>query len=99
MHQSWIFCVASTVCDADHCQARPCMLESLELNPKRVVHEKENPECDGRSLDWGSRHPRCNERGYCPTAPAISSWRFSYHAAPDVGVTALRQNGRTAAPE
>jgi hypothetical protein len=70
------------------------------LDPNNgVIHEKENLECDCRRLDCSSCHPRCNERGYCPTDPTVSSWGLPHHAAPDVGVAALRQNGGTAAPK
>src|SRR5215468_619807 len=68
-----------------------------------MIHEKTNLECDCRSLDCSGGHPQCNERRYCPTVicptATVSSWGLPYHAAPDVGVAALRQNQGGAAPQ
>src|SRR5262245_44189909 len=84
------------VCDLSHCRVRPRHDKHSETQPQHgVIHEKANVSCV--SLDCSSCHAQWNECGYCPTA-TISSWEFSYHHAPDVGVAALRQNERTAAP-
>jgi hypothetical protein len=69
------------------------------LPTKGATHEKANLDCDCGSLDCSSCHSQWDEDGYCPTDPTVSSWGFSYHPAPDVGVAALCQNERTAAPE
>src|SRR5262245_11694595 len=89
------------VCEAGHCRVCLCHVKRFKRQPQHgVIHEKENLECDCLRLDCSSCHPRCNERGYCPTDPTVSSRGLPHHAAPDVGVAAHRQNGRrTAAPE
>jgi hypothetical protein len=61
-------------------------------------HEKANLACDCGSFDCSNCHPQWNERGYYPTGPTVSSCGFPYHPTPDVGVAALRQNHRAAAP-
>src|SRR4030095_4793276 len=87
-------------CEVGHGPVRLCHVKRFRTQPQHgVIHEKENLECDCRSLDCSSCHPRCDERGYCPTDPTVSTWGLPYHAASEVGVAALRQNGRTAAPE
>jgi hypothetical protein len=43
------------VCEAGHCPVFLAMLKDSERNPKYgVIHEKENLECDCRSLDCSS---------------------------------------------
>jgi hypothetical protein len=61
-------------------------------------HEKANLACNCGSFDCSNCHPQWNEHGYYPTGPTVSSCGFPYHPTPDVGVAALRQNHRAAAP-
>jgi len=63
-----------------------------------LPNEKANLDCGCSGFDCSICHAQWNACGQCPTA-TVSSWGFSYHRAPDVGVAALRQNERAAAGE